>query len=66
MAVIEAYIDRIEDGRAILYLGDNMEKMVLPEHFLAGEVREGDYVNISISLDAEKTESARQEALELL
>lgn len=66
MAVIEAYIDRIEDGRAILYLGDNMEKMVLPEHFLAGEVGEGDYVNISISLDAEKTESARQEALELL
>ncbi len=66
MAVIEAYIDRIEDGRAILYLGDNMEKMVLPEHFLAGEVSEGDYVNISISLDAEKTESARQEALELL
>lgn len=66
MAVIEAYIDRIEDGRAILYLGDNMEKMVLPEHFLTGEVREGDYVNISISLDAEKTESARQEALELL
>ncbi|MCI6869729.1 MAG: DUF3006 domain-containing protein [Selenomonadales bacterium] len=66
MAVIEAYIDRIEDGRAILYLGDNMEKMVLPEHFLAGEAREGDYVNISISLDAEKTESARQEALELL
>ena len=66
MAVIEAYIDRIEDGRAILYLGDNMEKMVLPEHFLAAEVREGDYVNISISLDAEKTESARQEALELL
>ena len=40
MAVIEAYIDRIEDGRAILYLGDNMEKMMLPEHFLAGEVRE--------------------------
>ena len=39
---------------------------MLPEHFLAGEVREGDYVNISISLDAEKTESARQEALELL
>ena len=66
MAVIEAYIDRIEDGRAILYLGENMENMVLPEHFLAGEVREGDYVNISISLDAEKTESARQEALELL
>ena len=66
MAVIEAYIDRIEDGRAILYLGDNMEKMVLPQHFLAGEVGEGDYVNISISLDAEKSESARQEALELL
>ena len=66
MAVIEAYIDRIEEGKAVLYLGDDMEKMVLPEHFLAGDVSEGDYVNITIALDAERTEKARQEALELL
>jgi len=64
--VIQAYIDRIEEDKAVLLLGDDMDKTVLPAKYLPNGVNEGEYVTITIVPDPEATEAAEDEALSLL
>lgn len=64
--MISAYIDRIEEGKAVLLLGDDLVKVNLPQQFLPLTVHEGDYVKIEILPDEETTEAAEDEAISLL
>lgn len=64
--MIQAYIDRLEEDKAVLLWGDDADKVVFPAKYLPDEAGEGDYVNISMTLDRETTEAAEDEALALL
>lgn len=64
--MISAYLDRFEEGWAVLLLGDEMKKMNVPRAYLPQGVQEGDYLTIDIRYDKDKTEAAEAEALSLL
>lgn len=61
-----AVIDRIEEGRAVLCVGDREEKVVFPAHLLPRGVGEGDYLTMEIRADADRTRAAMEEAKALL
>lgn len=61
-----AVIDSIEDGKAVLLVGEEEKKAVFPADELPTELNEGDYVDIAITYDGERTQAARDEAEALL
>ena len=61
-----AVIDSIEDGKAVLLVGEEEKKAVFPADELPDELNEGDYVDIAITYDDERTQDARDEAEALL
>lgn len=63
--IISAYIDRIEEDKAVILLGDDMKKMNFPAAYLPDDIGEGDYVTIEIKPDADKGGDAAEEALAL-
>ena len=71
---ITAYLDRIEeleDGSATAVFlveddEDEYRQFVLPADFLPEDVDEGEYLNITISRDVEKTTESLEEARMLL
>ena len=71
---ITAYLDRIEkleDGTAkAVFLveidEDEFSEFVLPANFLPADADEGEYLTITISRDENKTQTATDEAQELL
>lgn len=63
---VGGYIDRFEEDKAVIYLGDDMVKIDYPKAMLDDSLNEGDYVQVNVTFDAEATEKARQEALALL
>lgn len=64
--MIQAVVDRFEEGRAVLYLGEDEKKVVFPGEYLPQGTREGDYLSIEISIDEKTTQEARTEAERLL
>lgn len=64
--MISAYIDRFEEDKAVLMLGDDMKKCNFPKSYLPDGLQEGDYVKISIEYDKEATEAAEEEARALM
>lgn len=64
--MIPAYLDRFEEDKAVLLLGDDMKKCNFPRSYLPEGLNEGDYVKISIEYDKEATEAAEEEARQLL
>lgn len=71
---LSVYLDRIEeleDGSATAVFlleeeEDEFREFVLPADFLPEDAGEGEYLTIKISLDADKTAEALDEARELL
>lgn len=63
---IQAVIDRFESSKAVLLLGDDQVQVVWPRNILPSEVQEGDILQISLEVDHEATESAKEEAKRLL
>ena len=61
-----AVIDRIEEGRAVLYIGESEEKVVFPAHLLPRELGEGDYLTLHIQADTARTRAAMEESKALL
>ena len=67
-----AYIDRIEEveegeDKAVLYIGeetDDMIKIVLPISILPDDACEGDYVNLTITIDNADEDDAAETAEE--
>ena len=64
--MISAYFDRLEEDRAVLLVGDDMQKAVFPAKELPPEVSPGDYLCFNITRDDSKTDAALDEALSLL
>ena len=61
-----AVIDRFEGEKAVLLVGEAEKKAVFPKLELPEEAAEGDYLKIDITIDHAATETAMQEAAELL
>lgn len=61
-----AVIDRFEDDKAVLLLGEDEKKVVFPVSELPEGAEEGDYLKIKITYDAEATAAAAEEAARLL
>lgn len=64
--MISGYIDRIEEGIAVVILNDGDYRLNYPAELLPENLGEGDYINLSIEKDEEKQEAMLQEALSLM
>ena len=63
---MQAVIDRIEEDKAVLLVGEEEKKVIFPLTYLPEGVGEGDYLKLEICPDPEATKNAREEAAELL
>jgi len=64
---MKAVIDRFEEDKAVLLVGEDEDiEVVFPKACLPEEAEEGDYLSVSIAVDREATEAARAEAEALL
>ncbi len=61
-----AVLDRFEEDRAILLVGEAEKKVVFPAEELPDGLQDGDYVRIEILYDENRTKTARAEAESLL
>jgi hypothetical protein len=62
-----AYLDRIEDGIAVLLLGeDEGDRWQVPARYLPAAAREGQALAITFAVDAAGTEARRTEAEALI
>ncbi len=70
----KAVVDRFEDGQAVLLVGDQERRMVVPRKSLPRRVKEGHWLKvevqgdqlISATIDEEETARARQRIAEKL
>ncbi|MDT8900018.1 DUF3006 domain-containing protein [Anaeroselena agilis] len=63
---IRAVVDRFEDTKAVLLVGDAEASVIWPRAFLPEGTGEGDILSLALSLDGEATRAARAEAEDLL
>lgn len=61
-----AIIDRFEEDKAVLLVGAAEKKSIFPVDELPAGLSEGDYVQIDIRYDGERTKAAQEEAAALL
>lgn len=61
-----AVIDRFEEDKAVLLVGEEEKKVVFPTNELPAGLSEGDYIRWEIFFDEERTKEAREEAEALL
>ena len=59
-------IDRFEEDKAVLLVGEDEKKVVFPISELPAGLQEGDYIHMDISYDEASTMAARAEAEALL
>ena len=64
--MIKAVIDRFEEDKAVLLVGDLEEKLIIPKKFLRNDFQEGDYLIINIEFDVENTAAAKKEADDIM
>ncbi len=63
---ISAYIDRIEEDIAVVYLGDEEEyKINLPTKFLPKDIKENTKLKIAISIDTKNNIDTEKEVEDL-
>lgn len=64
--MLSAVIDRFEEDKAILLIGEAEQKVVFPRNLLDNKLKEGDYITLNIQYDRESTEKAREEIQDIL
>lgn len=64
--MISGYIDRIEEGIAVILLNDGDYQLNYPAELLPEDLGEGDYIILSLKKDEEKQEALLREALALM
>ena len=63
----KAFLDRFEDGMAVLLLGeDEQHTLALPAELIPKEAREGAVLRISVRFEREVTAKSREEVERLL
>ena len=63
---MQAVIDRFEENKAVLLLGDEEIKVIFPKQYLPDGLKEGDYLQMTISYDELATAAAKSESERLL
>jgi hypothetical protein len=63
---VRAVLDRFEEDKAVLLVGDAECSVTWPRTFLPAEASEGDILWLALSIDTEATRAARAEAEEML
>ena len=63
---MQAVIDRFEENKVVLLLGDEEIKVIFPKQYLPDGLEEGDYLQIALSYDAAATTAAKRESERLL
>lgn len=64
--MLSAVIDRFEENKAVLLIGEAETRVVFPKKFLPENVKEGDYLRLTVAYDGEATSAAKREAESLL
>lgn len=64
--MLSAVIDRFEEDKAVLLVGDDEQKVIFPKALLDKNLKEGDYISIAINYDEIATKQALEEAKALL
>ena len=64
--MISAVIDRFEEDKVVLLVGEDEQKGVFPKNLLDENLKEGDYLSIDIKYDEVATKKAVAEIEDLL
>lgn len=64
--MIKAVVDRFEEEKAVLLIGDKEQKAIFPKEYLPQGICEGDYLRLVITYDRMATLAAKAEAEALL
>lgn len=64
--MISAVIDRFEENKVVLLVGEDEQKVVFPKNLLDENLKEGDYLSIDIKYDEVATKKAVAEIEDLL
>ena len=64
--MISAIIDRFEEDKVVLLVGEDEQKVVFPKNLLDENLKEGDYLSIDIKYDEVATKKAVAEIEDLL
>ena len=64
--MISAVIDRFEEDKVVLLVGEDEQKVVFPKNLLDENLKEGDYLSIDIKYDQVATKKAVAEIEDLL
>lgn len=64
--MLSAVIDRFEENKVVLLVGEAEQKVVFPRNLLDNRLKEGDYITLDIQYDKESTEKARKEIQDIL
>lgn len=64
--MISAVIDRFEEDKVVLLVGEDEQKVVFPKNLLDENLKEGDYLSIDIKYDEVATKKAVEEIEDLL
>ncbi len=64
--MISAVIDRFEEDKVVLLVGEDEQKVVFPKNLLDENWKEGDYLSIDIKYDEVATKKAVAEIEDLL
>ena len=64
--MISAVIDRFEEDKVGLLVGEDEQKVVFPKNLLDENLKEGDYLSIDIKYDEVATKKAVAEIEDLL
>ena len=64
--MISAVIDRFEEDKVVLLVGEDEQKVVFPKNLLDENLKEGDYLSLDIKYDEVATKKAVAEIEDLL
>lgn len=64
--MISAVIDRFEEDKVVLLVGEDEQKVVFPKNLLDENLKEGDYLSIDIKYDEVDYKKAVAEIEDLL
>ena len=64
--MISAVIDRFEEDKVVLLVGEDEQKVVFPKNLLDENLKEGDYLSIDIKYDEVEKKKAVAEIEDLL
>ena len=64
--MISAVIDRFEEDKVVLLVGEDEQKVGFPKNLLDENLKEGDYLSIDIKYDEVATKKAVAEIEDLL